>query len=49
METLRVELAQAKGQARIGDAATSKAAEGLKTEKSAHGESRHKMAKMAIE
>ena len=34
---------------RIGDAAALKAAEELKAEKAAHGESQDKMAKMAIE
>ena len=49
METLRAELARAKEQARISNAAALKAAEELKAEKAAHGESRDKMAKMAIE
>ena len=49
METLRTELARAKEQARISNAAALKAAEELKAEKAAHGESRDKMAKMAIE
>ena len=49
METLRAELARAKEQARISNAAALKAAEELKAEKVAHGESRDKMAKMAIE
>ena len=49
METLRAELALAKEQARISNAAALKAAEELKAEKAAHGESRDKMAKMAIE
>ena len=49
METFRAELAQAKEQARISNAAALKAAEELKAEKAAHGESRDKMAKMAIE
>ena len=49
MEALRAELARAKEQARISNAAALKAAEELKAEKAAHGESRDKMAKMAIE
>ena len=49
METLRAELARAKEQARIGNAAALKVAEDLIAEKAAHGESRDKMAKMAIE
>ena len=49
METLREELARAKEQARISNAAALKAAEELKAEKAAHGESKEKMAKMAVE
>ena len=49
VEALRAELARAKEQARLGNAAALKAAEELKTEKAAHGESRDKMGKMAIE
>ena len=49
METLRAELARAKEQARFGNAAALKAAEELKAEKAAHGESRDKMANMAVE
>ena len=49
VEALRAELARAKEQARFGNAAAMKAAEELKAEKAAHGESRDKMAKMAIE
>ena len=49
IEALRAELARAKEQARFGDAAAVKAAEESQTEKAAHGESRDKMAKMAIE
>ena len=49
METLRAELARAKEQARINNAAALKAAEELQAERSVHGESRDKMAKMAIE
>ena len=48
METLRAELARAKEQARISNAAALKAAEGLKAEKAAHCESEEKMAKMAV-
>ena len=48
METLRAELARAKEQARFRNAAALKAVDELKTEKAAHGESRDKMAKMAI-
>ena len=44
VETLRAELARAKEQARISDAAALKAAEELKAEKATHGESRDKMA-----
>ena len=44
METLRAELARAKEQARSSNAAALKAAEELKAEKAAHGESRDKMA-----
>ena len=49
VEALRAELARAKEQARLGNAAALKAAEELQAEKAAHGESRDKMAKMAIE
>ena len=49
VEALRAELARAKEQARFGNAAALKAAEELKAEKATHGESRDKMAKMAIE
>ena len=49
VEALRAELARAKGQVRLGNAAALKAAEELQAEKAAHGESRDKMAKMAIE
>ena len=45
---MRAELARAKEQARFGNAAALKAAEELKAEKAAHGESRDKMAKMAV-
>ena len=49
METLWAELARAKEQARISNAAALKAAEELKAEKAAHCESQEKMAKMAVE
>ena len=48
-ETLRVELARAKEQARRSDAAALKAAEELKTEQAAHHQSEDKIAKMAVE
>ena len=49
METLRVELARAKEQARISNAAALKAAEELKAKKAAHCESQEKMVRMAVE
>ena len=49
VETLRAELARAKEQARVSNAAALKAAEELKAEKAAHCESKEKMAKMAVE
>ena len=49
VEALRAELARAKEQVRLGNAATVKAAEELQAEKAGHGETRDKMAKMAIE
>ena len=49
METLRAELARAKEQARISNAAALKAAEELRAEKAAHCKSKEKMAKMAVE
>ena len=49
VEALRAELARAKEQARLGNAAALKAAEELKAEKAAHCESQEKMAKMAVE
>ena len=49
METLRVELARAKEQARRSDAAALKAVEELRAEKAAHRQSEDKIAKMAIE
>ena len=48
VETLRAELARAKEQTRISNAAALKAAEELRDEKAAHCESKEKMAKMAI-
>ena len=44
METLRAELARAKEQARVSNAAALKAAEELRAEKAAHCESKEKMA-----
>ena len=44
VEALRAELARAKEKARLGNTAALKAAEELKAEKAAHGESRDKMA-----
>ena len=49
VEALQAELARAKEQARISNAAALKAAEELKAEKAAHCESQEKMAKMAVE
>ena len=49
VEALRAELARAKEQARVGNAAAVKAAEELRAEKAAHGESRKKMANIAVE
>ena len=49
VEALRAELARAKEQARLGNAAALKAAEELRAEKAAHGESKEKMAKMSVE
>ena len=49
METLRAELARAKEQARVSNAAALKAAEELRAEKAAHCESKEKMAKMVVE
>ena len=48
METLQAQLARAKEQARISNAAALKAAEELRAEKATHCESKEKMAKMAI-
>ena len=49
METLRVELARAKEQARRSDASALKAAEELRAERNAHRQSEDKIAKMAVE
>ena len=49
VEALRAELARVKEQARLGNAAALKAAKELRAKKAAHGESRDKMTKMAIE
>ena len=49
METLLAELARAKEQARVSNAAALKAAEELRAEKAAHCESKEKMAKMVVE
>ena len=49
VEALQAELARAKEQARLGNAAALKAAEELRAEKAAHGESQDKMANMAKE
>lgn len=48
MENLRAELARAREQARKSDAATVKAAEGLKAEQAAHCQSKKVIAEMAI-
>ena len=49
VEALRAELSRAKEQARLGNAAALKAAKELRAKKAAHGESRKKMANMAVE
>ena len=49
METLRAELARAKEQVRISNAASLKAAEELRAEKAAHCESQERMVEMAVE
>ena len=49
METLRVELARAKEQARNSDAAALKAVEELRAERAAHCQSKERIAKMAVE
>ena len=48
VESLRAELAQAKEQARRGDAAASRAAKELEAERVAHCRSREEMAEMAV-
>lgn len=48
VENLRAELARAKEQAKISDAAASKAAEELKAEKAAHCRSREELVGMAL-
>ena len=49
VEALRAELARAKEQARLGNAATLKATEELKAEQAAHRQSEEKIAKTAVE
>ena len=49
IETLRAELARAKEQARVSNAATFKVTEELRAEKAVHCESKEKMAMMAVE
>ena len=49
VETLRAELARAKEQARNSDAAALKAVEELRDEQAAHGQSKERIAKMAVE
>ena len=49
VETLRAKLARAKEQARSSNAAALEAAEELRAEQAAHGESKEKIAKMAVE
>ena len=49
METLLAELARAKEQARISDAAALKVVEELRAEHAAHRQSEEKIAKMAVE
>ena len=49
METLRAELARAKEQARISDAAALKAVEELRAKQAAHRRSEEKIAQMAAE
>ena len=48
VEALRAELARAKEQAKLDNAAALKVAKELRAEKAAHGESRDKMDKMDI-
>ena len=49
VEALRAELARAKEQARLGNAAALKAAEELRAEKAAHCESKGNLVNMAVE
>ena len=49
VEALRVELAQAKEQARVSNAAALKAAEELRAKQAAHRRSEEKIAKMVVE
>ena len=49
VEALRAELARAKEQARLGNAAAVKATEELQAERAAHGETQDKMARMVVE
>ena len=49
METLRAELARAREQARISDAAALKAVEELRAEQAAHCQNKEKIAKMVVE
>ena len=49
METIRAELARAKEQARISDAAALKAAEELRAKQAAHRQGEDKIAKMVVE
>ena len=49
VEALRAELAQAKEQARVSNAAALKAAEELRAEQAAHRRSKDKIAEMAVE
>ena len=49
VETLWAELARAKEQARNSDAAALKAVEELRAEQAAHGQSKERIAKMAVE
>ena len=49
VEALRAELAQAKEQAQVSNAASLKAAEDLRAEQAAHRRSEEKIAKMAVE
>ena len=48
VESLRAELAQAKEQARRGNAAASRAAEELEAKRAAHCRSREEMAELAV-